>query len=101
MKPLVVADAGYESEENYSFLENHGIVAMIKPANYEISKRKKYQTDISRKENMMSEISTYAKEVADCTLAEIKIEKIVPAISEKKQYTVAMNVINVPINRNV
>ena len=51
--PVVVADAGYESEENYSFLENHGIVAMIKPANYEISKRKKYQTDISRKENMM------------------------------------------------
>ena len=51
--PVVVADAGYESEENYSFLENHGIVAMIKPANYEISKRKKYKTDISRKENMM------------------------------------------------
>ena len=51
--PVVVADAGYESEENYSFLENHGIVAMIKPSNYEISKRKKYQTDISRKENMM------------------------------------------------
>lgn len=39
--PVVVADAGYESEENYSFLENHGITAMIKPANYEISKRKK------------------------------------------------------------
>lgn len=48
-----------------------------------------------------TEISTYAKEVADCMLVEIKTEKLVPAISEKKQYTVAMNVINVPINRNV
>ena len=34
-------------------------------------------------------------------LVEIKTEKLVPAISEKKQYTVAMSVINVPINRNV
>ena len=50
--PVVVADAGYESEENYSFLEDHGITAMIKPSNYEISKTKKYKTDISRKENM-------------------------------------------------
>ncbi len=50
--PVVVADAGYESEENYSFLEDRGITAMIKPSNYEISKTKKYKTDISRKENM-------------------------------------------------
>ena len=50
--PVVVADAGYESEENYSFLEDHQITAMIKPANYEISKTRKYKTDISRRENM-------------------------------------------------
>ena len=50
--PVVVADAGYESEENYSFLEDRRITAMINPANYEISKTKKYKTDISRKENM-------------------------------------------------
>ena len=50
--PVVVADAGYESEENYSFLEDHRITAMIKPANYEISRTKKYKADISRKENM-------------------------------------------------
>lgn len=48
----VVADAGYESEENYSYLEKHHIVSMIKPSNYEISKRRKYQNDISRRENM-------------------------------------------------
>ena len=50
--PVVVADAGYESEENYSFLENRGITAMIKPANYEISKTRKYKKDISCRENM-------------------------------------------------
>jgi transposase len=50
--PVVVADAGYESEENYSFLEDHKMAAVIKPANYEISKTRKYRKDISRKENM-------------------------------------------------
>ena len=50
--PVVVADAGYESEENYSFLEDHGISAMIKPTNYEISKKRNYKKDISRRENM-------------------------------------------------
>ena len=50
--PVVVADAGYESEENYSFLEDHKMTAVIKPANYEISKTRKYKKDISRKENM-------------------------------------------------
>ncbi len=50
--PVVVADAGYESEENYSFLEDHKMAAVIKPANYEISKTRKYKKDISRKENM-------------------------------------------------
>ena len=49
---VVVADAGYESEENYSFLEDRRMTAVIKPANYEISKTRKYKKDISRKENM-------------------------------------------------
>lgn len=48
----IVADAGYESEENYLFLEENGQTAFIKPANYEISKHRKYQTDIGRMENM-------------------------------------------------
>ena len=48
----IVADAGYESEENYLFIEENGQVAFIKPANYEISKTRKYQKDISRFENM-------------------------------------------------
>lgn len=49
---VVVADAGYESEENYSYLEERRITAVIKPSNYEISKTRKYKSDISRKENM-------------------------------------------------
>ena len=48
----IVADAGYESEENYVFIESNGQDAYIKPANYEISKTKKYRTDIGKSENM-------------------------------------------------
>lgn len=48
----VTADAGYESEENYLFLEKNGQIAFIKPANYEISKTRKYKNDIGKIENM-------------------------------------------------
>lgn len=48
----IIADAGYESEENYLFLENNGQIAFIKPANYEISKTRKYKNDIGKIENM-------------------------------------------------
>jgi len=48
----IVADAGYESEENYLFIEENGQVAFIKPANYEISRTRKYKNDIGRFENM-------------------------------------------------
>lgn len=49
----IVADSGYESEENYVYLEKNKQLAFIKPSNYEISKTRKYKTDISRKENMI------------------------------------------------
>ncbi|MEA1884862.1 MAG: IS1182 family transposase [Thermotogota bacterium] len=48
----IVADAGYESEENYVYLEDNSQLAFIKPANHEISKTRKYKNDISRIENM-------------------------------------------------
>ena len=48
----VVADAGYESEEAYVFLEENGQEAYIKPQDYEISKTRKYRKDIGRRENM-------------------------------------------------
>ena len=34
----VIADAGYESEENYAFLEGNGQESFIKPTNYKIKK---------------------------------------------------------------
>lgn len=48
----IVADAGYESEENYRFIELNGQTAYIKPNNFEISKKRSYKQDISRRENM-------------------------------------------------
>lgn len=48
----ITADAGYESEENYLFLEGNGQLSYIKPANYEISKKRKYKKDIGKPENM-------------------------------------------------
>lgn len=48
----IIADAGYESEENYLFLEGNGQIAFIKPANYEISKTRKYKNDIGKIDNM-------------------------------------------------
>lgn len=48
----IVADAGYESEENYLFIETNGQTAFIKPNNYEISKKRRFKTDIGKMENM-------------------------------------------------
>lgn len=48
----VVADAGYESLENYLYLEKKGQMSFIKPANYEQAKTKKYRSQIGRAENM-------------------------------------------------
>ena len=48
----IIADAGYESEENYVFLDQNQQLAFIKPSNYEISKKRKYRNDIGRIENV-------------------------------------------------
>lgn len=48
----IIADAGYESEENYVFLDQNQQLAFIKPSNYEISKKRKYRNDIGGIENM-------------------------------------------------
>jgi transposase len=47
-----VADAGFESEENYTWCEENGQLAFIKPANHDQSKTKKYKSDIGKRENM-------------------------------------------------
>ncbi|MCR5597140.1 MAG: IS1182 family transposase [Lachnospiraceae bacterium] len=48
----IVADAGYESEENYVFIEHNNQAGYIKPQNYELSKTRNYKKDIRRRENM-------------------------------------------------
>ena len=48
----VTTDARYESEENYVFLEENGQLSYIKPANYEISKTRRYKNDMGKIENM-------------------------------------------------
>ena len=39
----VIADAGYESEENYDYLKKSGIRPFIKPSNHEYSKTREFQ----------------------------------------------------------
>ena len=48
----IIADAGYESEENYIYLEKRVQVSYIKPQNYETMKTKKFKNNIGKRENM-------------------------------------------------
>ena len=41
----IVADAGYESEENYVYLAENNLTSYIKPSNYEQSKTRKYKKE--------------------------------------------------------
>lgn len=42
----LICDAGYESEENYSYLGGKEIKPFIKPSNYEYSKTRKFQREM-------------------------------------------------------
>ncbi len=48
----IVADAGYESSENYLYLEENGQNCFIKPQNYEISKKRNYKANLYVTDNM-------------------------------------------------
>ena len=48
----VTADAGYESLENYLYLEENGQISFIKPSNYDAKKRKQFKAQIGRIDNM-------------------------------------------------
>ena len=49
----VVVDSGYESEDNYCWFEELTDCELyVKPSNHEARKKRKYRTDISRRENM-------------------------------------------------
>jgi transposase len=49
----ITADAGYESEENYTYFEDKTTECYIKPQNYERSKTKKYKSNMALRENMV------------------------------------------------
>jgi transposase len=48
----VTADAGYESEENYTYFEKKSQTCYIKPQNYERSKTRKFKNNMALRENM-------------------------------------------------
>lgn len=48
----IVADSGYESEENYVFLDENNLSSYIKPSNYEKSKTRKYKKDMEFRESL-------------------------------------------------
>ena len=48
----VIADAGYESEENYVYLHENGYTSYIKPQNHEQMKSGRKNGKIGKAENM-------------------------------------------------
>lgn len=49
----IVVDSGYESEENYRYVDGSEQLSLfVKPSNHEQKKKRKYRTDIGRRENM-------------------------------------------------
>ena len=47
-----MADAGYESLENYLYLYENRQMCLIKPTNYDQKRTKKFQKQVGRIENM-------------------------------------------------
>ena len=68
----IVADAGYESEENYVYLAEHKLKSYIKPSNYEKSKTRKYKKDQEFRQSLIYDknqdkyISEEGKEFIRC-----------------------------------
>ncbi len=54
----IIADSGYESEENYLYLEGKEQTYYIKPQTYEKWKNKSFKNDISKRENMLYNVET-------------------------------------------
>jgi len=54
----LIADSGYESEENYAYLESIGVDYYIKPQTYEQFKKRGFKKQIGRRENMVYNAET-------------------------------------------
>jgi len=57
---VLVADAGYGSEENYEYLENEQIEAFVKFGYFLLEQQDKFREDPSRQENL------YYNAIQDC-----------------------------------
>ena len=66
----IITDSGYESEENYLYLEEKEQNYYIKPQTYEKWKKKSFKNDISKRENM-----AYDKEKDEYTCHNNKLLK--------------------------
>ena len=68
----IVADAGYESEENYVYIVENNLTSYIKPSNYEKSKTRKYKKEQEFRESLIYDdiqdkyISEEGKEFIRC-----------------------------------
>ncbi|MDU3212369.1 MAG: transposase [Anaerococcus hydrogenalis] len=68
----IVADAGYESEENYVYLSENKLSSYIKPSNYEQLKTRKYNKEQEFRKNLRYDktsdkyISQEGKEFVRC-----------------------------------
>jgi transposase len=76
----VIADSGYESEEIYAFLKKLGIQAYIKPQNYEQMQTRKFENNISKRENMV-----YNAETDEYTCANGKQLRVTGTITRKSK----------------
>ena len=53
----IVVDSGYESEENYNYVDgSEQLSLLVKPSDHEQKKKRKYKNDISRRENMAYDV---------------------------------------------
>lgn len=52
----IIADSGYESEENYHYLDENKQKYYIKPQAYEQWKKRSFKNDISKRENMFYDV---------------------------------------------
>jgi len=73
-----IADSGYESEENYTYLESMGIDCYIKPQSYEQQKKRSFKNNIGKRENM-----TYNYETDEYTCHNNKQLKPVSTFKKK------------------
>lgn len=74
----LIADAGYESEENYNYLEGMGIEPYIKPQIYEQQKKRSFKSNIGKRENM-----AYDADLDEYTCARGKSLKPIGVTSRK------------------